>query len=443
MTTQPTVSESLTIHGGRPAFGQMQGKAEPKIGVQEFFAVAQRFGFRPEAMDRLRAAVSDKDLPQGGPNLGKYVTALPKPSAGSQFEAATRQMFASPYALGVSSGTGALHAAMVAVGAAPGKEVILPALGFVATGMAAVIAGATPVFCDVDESMQMDPRKLEKCFSSRTVAVAPTHHWGGVVDMDPILAIAGKHNVAVIEDCAQSPGASYKGKLVGTLGDVGCFSISAYKIIGAGEGGLVLAKDERLFDRINQLAESGGLWRPDRFAPPRYEGELFVGTNYRMSELEAAIDLVQLGKLPEIVRRYRHVYGRVTSKLIQVPEVRPQRLNDRDGIIGYQLRFFPRTQALREQMVAALRAEGVSAGSRGPGGKPDWHICSDMWPLRPYLTDASGYDRCEVASDLYHREISIRIDQWWTDDDCDAVARGINKVLTAYGSAADDASIGW
>ena len=442
---QSTVAEAhraLAVHGGQRAFAGPRGRPEPKIGVDEFLAVARRFGFRPEAMERLRGAVSNTDLPEGGPCLTKYLTSVPKPTAGSQFEALARGYFGSPYALGVSSGTAALHAAMVAVGAASGREVVLSALGFVATPMAAVLAGATPVFCDVDDSLQMDPGKLEACLSSRTVAVAVTHHWGGVADLDPIMALAQKYKLAVIEDCAQSPGASYHGQHVGTIGDIGCFSISGFKIIGAGEGGLVLARDERRFDRVNQVVESGGLWRPDRFAPPRYDGELFAGSNYRMSELEAAIDVVQLRKLDDIVNRYRRAYHRILGQLVRTRAVKPQRLNDRDGVIGCLLRLFPCTEGLRAGMLTALQAEGVPASSHGPNGKPNWHLAMDMAPLGPYLTKASGQDRCEVAADLYHREIQVVIDQWWTEEDCDAVANGINKVLTAYGAVAESSALG-
>lgn len=103
----------------------------------------------------------------------------------------------------------------------------------------------------------MDPAKIEPLITSRTVALAPTHHWGGVCDMDPILAVAARHNLKVGEDCAQGPGGKHRGRYVGTLGDVGCFSISCYKLIGGGEGGLVLCKDERLFDRVSMIAGGG------------------------------------------------------------------------------------------------------------------------------------------------------------------------------------------
>jgi 8-amino-3,8-dideoxy-alpha-D-manno-octulosonate transaminase len=424
--------EQLAINGGAPAISGFEGVAQPKIGVQEFVAIAQRFGFSKAAVERIAQAVSNDDLPDGGPNFGAYLTSFPAPSANIQFTQKAREMFDSPFALGTSSGTGALHAAMVAAGAAPGKQVIIPALGFMATSAAAAITGATPVFCDVDESLQLDPTKIEECITPQTVAVAPTHHWGMVADMEPIMEIARRHNLKVIEDCAQSPGAKYKGRYVGTIGDLGCFSISAYKIIGGGEGGMLLARDERLFERACQLAECGGLWRKDRFAPPRYEGELFAGTNYRMSEFEATVNVVQLEKLDGIIERTRKAYTRIADQLENFIEITPQKVNDRDGLIGYQLRFFPQTHELRETLTRALQAEGIPAGSRGLGGGPDWHVAAEMQPMINTLGKESRADQCPMASDLFRREIALSVNQWWTERDCDAIAAGMNTVFRAF-----------
>jgi dTDP-4-amino-4,6-dideoxygalactose transaminase len=308
-----------------------------------------------------------------------------------------------------------------------------------------VAAKGVPIFCDVDESLHMDATKLEALISERTVAIAPTHVMGSICNLTPILAIAEKHGIKVIEDCAQSPGGKYQGKLVGTLGDIGCFSISAYKIIGGGEGGLVITNDERLSDRINQFAEAGGLWRKDRFAPPRYEGELFNGTNYRMSELEAAVDVVQLGKLDAIVSRFHNVKMRVLKQLQTFAEITPQKLNDPAGEIGYVLRFFPTTIELGTQIVEALAAEGIRAGIHGANPRPDWHIYADMFPItlktgtmstdQPFAQSESlDYSRglCPVADNLFDRMVSIGLNQWYSPNDCDQIARGINKVLAAF-----------
>ncbi len=303
--------------------------------------------------------------------------------------------------------------------------------------------------------------KIEELITPRTVAIAPTHVMGTVCDLGPILAIAEKYNLKIIEDCAQSPGGKYRGRYVGTLGDIGCFSISAYKIIGGGEGGLVITNDERLWDRINQFAEAGGLWRPDRFAPPRYEGELFNGLNYRLSELEAAVDVVQLGKLDGIVARHHAVKMRILRQLKRYREITPQKLNDVQGEIGYLLRFYPATFELGDRIVEALRAEGISGGLRGANAKPDWHVYADMFPITlktGSTTDDQPFDQpiyqqrggqisyskgqCAVADDLFLRNISIPLNQWYSETDCDNIAAGINKVLDAYCDE-DEQAIGW
>jgi 8-amino-3,8-dideoxy-alpha-D-manno-octulosonate transaminase len=442
--------QTLALQGGPKAFPHMDGKARPKIGVAEFMSIAERFGFSAESLSRIRSAISDEDLGPG-PNLAKYASSYPPQTKGAAFEALARQKFGVRYALGVSSGTAALHCAMVAIGVGPGTEVIVPAIGFYATAAAVVAAKGIPIFCDVDESLGIDPAQIEKLITPRTVALAPTHVMGSVCDMDPILAIARKHNLKVIEDCAQAPGGKYKERYVGTLGDIGCFSISCYKIIGGGEGGLILTDDERLWERCNQFAECGGLWRLDRFAPLRYEGELFNGTNYRMSELEAAVDVVQLGKLDDIVRRYHDVKLCILRQLQTFREITPQKLNDVAGEIGYGLVFFPQTHALGQQITEALRAEGVNSWHRGEKAKPDWHVYYDMFPItlktgtmpndRPFALaeyqERDGHVEyhkglCPVADDLFNRSVRIPLNQWYSAQDCDSIARAINKVLSAF-----------
>lgn len=433
--TTPTLHESppgqLAQDGGPKAFPGMTGAIQPKVGVEEFLSIAERFGFSAEAMARLSAAVSDNDLPEGGPHLGRYY-GRPKPIKGEQFEALAREKFDVQYALGVSSGTAALHCAMVGAGVGPGREVICAATGFIATGMAAALAGGIPVFCDVDESLMMNPQCLEARITSNTVAIAPTHHMGAVCDMDPILAIARKHGLKVIEDCAQAPGATYKGRPVGSLGDFGCYSISCYKIIGGGEGGMVVTNDERAFDRARQMAEAGGLWRSNRFAPERYPGELFVGANYRLSELESAVNVIQLRKLDAVLARYREVSRSIREKLGSFDGITWQKSNDPEGDIGYLLRFFPVTDELGRKISKALAAEGIGAGYRGANASPDWHVFRDMFPLFSEFGNQCETDLCPVAADLYDRCVNINLNQWWTAADCAAVVGGINKVLSAF-----------
>lgn len=445
-----TSATTLALQGGPPAFPNMVGQPQPKIGSEEFMSLAGRFGFSAPTLDRIQQAIADEEW-GAGPNLARYATAHPPQTKGAAFEALAREKFGVKYALGVSSGTAALHCAFIAAGVGPGTEVIVPAIGFYATAAMVVAAKGVPIFCDVDESLGIDPAQIEKLITPRTVAIAPTHVMGTVCAMSPILAVARKHNLKVIEDCAQSPGGKVGGRYVGTWGDIGCFSISAYKIIGGGEGGLVITHDQRLWERINQFAEAGGLWRPDRFAPPRYEGELFNGVNYRMSELEAAVDVVQLAKLDAIVGRFHTVKMRILQQLKSFKEITPQKLNDVAGEIGYLLRFFPASYALGEEIVKALNAEGIRCGMRGEKPRPDWHIYADMYPITlktgtmtddrpfelPIYQERDGHaeyqkGQCPVADDLYNRNISIGLNQWYAPADCDMIAAGINKVLSAY-----------
>jgi 8-amino-3,8-dideoxy-alpha-D-manno-octulosonate transaminase len=440
--------QRLALQGGLKAVTRIEGKGQPKIGLDEFMSVAERFGFKRDTLRKIRAVVEKADTGEG-PFLANYYSDL-KETKVKAYERAAREIFGVKYATGVSSGTGALHSSFVAAGVGPGTEVICPAIGFFATAAAVVMAKGVPVFCDVDTSLHMDPGKLESLITKRTVAVAPTCVMGGVPDMDPILKIARRHKLKVVEDCAQSCGATYKGRYLGTLGDLGCFSISAYKIVGGGEGGLFLTNDKRLWERASCLAEGGGLWRTDRFAPQRYEGELFCGTNYRMSELEAAVDVVQLRKAPAIARRFRAVKQRIVGRLKTFKEIVPQRSNDPAGEVGYFLRFFPRSVELAEKIVAALKAEGVACGTRGKNPPPDWHIYRYMYPLMSKPNDANcaldcpkyiehagcrmeyGQGQCPVADDLFDRVVTVQLNQWFSARDCRNVAEGINKALSAY-----------
>jgi dTDP-4-amino-4,6-dideoxygalactose transaminase len=314
-----------------------------------------------------------------------------------------------------------------------------------------VAANGVPVFCDVDELLSIDPAKIEDLVTPRTVAIAPTAVMGTVCDMTAIMKIARKHKLKVVEDCAQACGGRHGGRLVGTIGDMGCFSISAYKILGGGEGGLMLTNSKRLYERAQQIAECGGLWRPDRFGPERYKGELFCGTNYRMSELEAAVDVVQLKRVQATVKRFNTVKSRILKRLKTYKEIVPQLLNDAKGEVGYLLRFFPESIELGEKIVAALQAEGVDCGMKGRDAHPDWHLSSYMLPVTlkgsptdaacpfecPHYTENGGsveYSRedCPVAEDLYHRVVNVSLNQWMNAKDCRNVAAGINKVLSAY-----------
>lgn len=212
---------------------------------------------------------------------------------------------------------------------------------------------------------------------------------------------------------------------------------------------MLVTNNEKMYDAACILAEGGGLTRPVRFGPERYPGELFVGTNYRLSELEAAIDAVQLRKMPALVKRFHNSKIRILSQLKTYKEIVPQQLNDVDGEVGYVLRFYPETIELGHKIVAALNAEGVGSGMRGEGGAPDWHIYHHMFPLvlqhdcpfwcKEYKQAGGKIEykqgQCPVADDLFDRMIGIGLNQWYSAGDCKRIAGAINKVLDAYCTA--------
>ncbi len=457
--TEKKSEMASSLQGSMKAVSKSATHGEPKIGVDEFMAIAKRFGFSQDALDKIRAVASQDDLGEG-PFLANYYSGLPETCV-QAFERSARELFGVKYALAVSSGTASLHCAFIAAGVGPGREVICPAIGFYATAAAVVQSNGIPVFCDVDESLGMDPTKLEKLITPRTVAIAPTHVMGSVANLEPIMAIAKKHGLKVIEDCAQSCGATYRDKLVGTIGDIGCFSISAYKIVGGGEAGLLITNDDTLWARANQQAECGGLWRPVRFAPPRWDGELFNGTNYRLSELEAAVDTVQMGKVLVIQQRFNHVKQRMLRKLDTFQGITPQKLNDAAGEVGYLLRFYPPNGDLARLIVQDLKARGINANCRSADAPPDWHLSAYMYPVTemrgptedncpfrcPLYLERGGKAHyaasdCPVSVDLYERLVSISLNQWYSDEDCDNLGAAINKVLGIH-CKQDDAAPNW
>jgi 8-amino-3,8-dideoxy-alpha-D-manno-octulosonate transaminase len=436
--------EQLAIDGGPRAVEALEGRGEPKLGHEEFLALAETWGYSPETVARIREAVAGEDLGRGA-FLARYYN--PRPSKVDELERVLTEFLGVEHVLAVSSGTAALHTAYVAADIGCGDEVIVPAFTFMATAAAAVAARGMPVWCEVDETLTLDPVDLERQITPRTKVIAPVHMSGYVCDMEPILDVARRHGLRVIEDCAQSFGASYKGRRVGTLGDLGCYSISCYKVTGAGEGGLVVSHDQALFDRAQGWAECGGLWRPDRFAPERWEGELFCGVNYRMSELHGAIDLVQVGKADAQLARWRTNKRRILSQIPVYAELTLQRIPDLDGEMGHSIGCFAPTAEEAERLVRALHAEGVPCGTRGANPPPDWHYAHDIQQIlqrRAATSDGCPWtcaetmarggpveyaeDLCPRSRDLTSRHVRISVDQWWTEADCAKIAAAITKV---------------
>src|SRR6266850_6579474 len=261
----------------------------------------------------------------------------------------------SRFAFGVSSGTSALHLALLAAGVGPGDEVITVSFTFVATVAGVLYTGATPVFVDIDPlTCNIDPAKIEAAITPRTKVIMPVHLYGSCADMDPISDIARKHNLILIEDAAQAHGAEYRGRRAGSMGDLACFSFYPGKNLGAyGEAGAVVTNNEEYVEIIKQLRDQG--------QSAKYVHER-IGYNYRMEAIQGAVLDVKLKHLDDwnrARRKHVEVYRReladVGVRLLEEPA---------DGKSVHHI--FPLFTEQRDELRAHLQAAGVSTGVHYP-----------------------------------------------------------------------------
>lgn len=222
---------------------------------------------------------------------GKYTRA---------FEATFSRYCGATHGIACVNGTAAIHLALSALGVGPGDEVIVPSFTLIVAATTAALTGARAVLVDVDPATWcLDPARLEAAITPRTKAILPVHMYGHPCDMDPILSIANRHGIAVIEDAAEAHGAEYKGRRVGAIGHIGCFSFYSNKLVTTGEGGMVVTNDAALAARVRLLANQA-------FEEPRFVHR-FMGFNYRLSDLLAAIGLGQCEEIEDKVRRKREL----------------------------------------------------------------------------------------------------------------------------------------
>ena len=272
-----------------------------------------------------------------------------------QFEQEFAAYIGVNHAVGVGSGTEALHMALIASGVGAGDEVITTAHTAVATAAAIVLAGATPVFVDIESDyFTLDPNRVEEAITLKTKAIIPVHIYGHPVDMDPIIGIAKKHELKVIEDCAQAHGATYNGKRVGSIGDIGCFSFYPTKNLGAiGDGGMVITDIAELAEKARLLREYG--WKK-RFV------SCVPGWNTRLDEIQAAILRVKLKQLDEDNARRQTVAERYGDGLASADLVLPE---VRIGCSHVYHLFVVRSRG-RDELKAFLRDKGISTNVHYP-----------------------------------------------------------------------------
>lgn len=378
--------------------------------------------------------------------LFRYYGPKEAPSKVAKLEAEYERYLGARHCLAVNSCTSALITALVAVGVEPGDEVVVPAYTFFATVAAVVAAKAVPIVAEVDRSLTIDPRDLARKIGPRTKAVIAVHMRGMPAKMDEILELTKKRGISVIEDVAQANGGSYRGRKLGTLGDVGAFSLQFHKIITSGEGGVMSMNDDLLFTRSQAYHDVAACWRKDRFAPPEFDGEIFFGVNFRMSELTGAVALAQLRKLDGLVGRMRRNKSRIMNQIKDLPGIDFRENTDPDGDTAIALIMFLRNEKSVEGFIKALRAEGIEAAGIYNKGVPDWHVYHHWRILLdkkmatkkgcPFNCSLSGpvpnysEDDCPNTRDWLARSVHLDVPPQMTDQDCDQVAEGIRKVAS-------------
>ncbi len=362
----------------------------------------------------LKIPLSDVEL--GEPEI-EAVTAVLRSrwlTAGAicaQFETALAATTGTPHALAVANCTAALHMAYLALGVGPGDEVLVPTLSFVAGANTVRMIGATPVFVDCagDDDFNVDPTDVERRIGPRTRAITVVHYGGYPCAMDEVLALARRHGLPVVEDCAHAPGGTYRGKPLGGLGDVGCFSFFGNKNITTGEGGAVVTRDAALAERLRLLRSHGMTtmtWDRHRGHASSYD-VVAPGLNYRLDEIRAAIGLCQLRRLADnnarrarVVRAYRRALSGFAG--VGVP------FADRDESTFHLMPILLPRGADRDAVMAHLRREDIGTSVH----YPPTHLFS------AYRGTTSALPRAEA---LAPRILTLPLYPSMTDSDVDAV----------------------
>lgn len=277
-----------------------------------------------------------------------------------ELEKAITERFGCGYAQLTSSGTSALTTAMAALGIGAGDEVIMPTFTFVASFEAVLSVGAVPVLVDIDETLTLKPAAVLAAITPRTKCVMPVHMCGSMADLDALKKICADHRLILLEDACQSIGANYKGKALGTIGDAGTFSFDFVKTITCAEGGVVMTNSKEVYIKSDGYTDHGhdhlGVDRGADLHP-------FIGYNYRISELHAAVGLAQIRKLDRFLSIQKNNYRLLRSYLEQVPEISFRQVPEGGEDSCTFISWFLPTEAITKAVVEEMKAQGILAGS--------------------------------------------------------------------------------
>ena len=409
--------EKLALHGGNPV------KTTP-------YGTGMRFG--KEELAYLEEALNQNTLFYWFGNMTK------------RFCKKFADMYGAEHCVATSSGTSAIHVALGACGVGPGDEVITAPITDMGSVIGILFQNAIPVFADLDpHTYNMTAESIEAKITDRTKAIVVVHLAGNPAEMDKIMEVARKHNVYVIEDCAQAYCCTYKGQLCGTFGDIGCFSLNDFKHISAGDGGMLIMNDQKLYETAHMFADKNF----NRIGADVKKNVPYLAPNYRMSELCGAVGLAQLEKVEDICAK-RHVYGdRLNAAIDGIPGLYIHKvLPDAEcSWWFYLLRVNEEELGVsRQEFVDALRAEGIVAQA---GYIPSCVYQYDLfknrnaYPGTHYPFDGTHGNPieykdgdCPNAEAILDTCVKLNINEFHTEQDLQDTINAIHKVCAYYQS---------
>lgn len=355
-------------------------------------------------------------------------------------------MYGVEYCVATSSGTAALHTALGVAGVTVGDEVITSPITDIGSIIGILYQNAVPVFADLDlNTYNMTAESIEKKITDKTKAIMVVHLTGNPSDMDPIMKLAKNHNIMVIEDCAQAYYAYYKDRLIGTIGDIGCFSLNDFKHISSGDGGMLLLNNEELYRKAQRFADKNY----DRLDndPLGFRKVPYLTPNYRMSELQGAVALAQLERVESICVRHYQIGEAITTEISGINGINPPKTYEgcKSSYWFYLFRIEEKALGINhEEFVNALKAEGIPAQA---GYTPCCVYDYDLLKNHNAYEGGSGcpfecpfYDkkidyndeRCTNAEAILKTCIKINISEFYTDKDVEDISKAIIKVSRWY-----------
>ena len=425
------LSASAAGLGSRKLFGKATPKPKEPPNIDPGF-IGPQFFDKHEEQALLDVLESRSPFRYWGPG---------KPEKVLRFEENFAKYMHTRFALGVTSGTAALDCAVAGLGIGPGDEVIVPAYTWWSDYTCVVHAWALPVFADIDSSLNLDPKDFKRKITPRTKAVIAVHLLGGSCDMAPIMETARKNSVAVLEDCAQCVGGSFRKKTLGSIGDVGIYSFQVNKMITSGEGGAVVTNDPLIYERSARFHDMGTIRRLflDRAGPSRVQ--TFAGENFRMSEFTGAVLGAQLSKLDTMIAQLRQNTNAIREGIKGLRGIRMRHRPDPEGDNGYGVYFEMKDKVQRDHCIRELRKRRVPA-SRLTGSvllpihesvinkrtrHPDWPSFNGPEGKRIKY----GPDSCQQTLEIYNRFVQVRVGVKYTQRINDYI---VDVVRQVYGS---------